>query len=110
MIDEPLRKMSRRFNRLYSITGRASIAREKFLRALLLQTLYSIRSERMLMEQMEDNLLFRWFVGLNLDVEVWDPTTFSKNRGRLIKEEIAQAFVDQVLKQVGEHGSLCEAD
>lgn len=108
MIDEALGKMSRRFNKLYSITGRPSIAPEKLLRALLLQTLYSIRSERMLMEQMEYNLLFRWFVGLNMDDEVWDPTTFSKNRERLLNEEIAQAFLDQVLKQAGEHGLLSD--
>ncbi len=73
-------------------SGRPSIAPEKLLRALLLQVLYTIRSERMLMEQLEYNLLFRWFVGLNMDEPVWVPTVFSKNRDRLLEGEIAEKF------------------
>jgi transposase len=69
--------------------GRPSVPPEKLLRALLLQVLYTIRSERLLMEQLDYNLLFRWFVGLNMDDRVWDPTTFSKNRERLLRGEIA---------------------
>jgi transposase len=78
-------------------SGRPSIAPEKLLRALLLQVLYTIRSERMLMEQLQYNLLFRWFVGLNVDEEVWVPTVFSKNRERLLEADIAEAFFDEVL-------------
>src|SRR4051794_4568030 len=80
MCDEALQLISRRFANLYSALGRRSVAPEKLLRALLLQVLYSVRSERMLMEQLDYNLLFRWFVGLNMDEKVWDPTVFSKNR------------------------------
>ena len=77
---------------LRSCQGRASIAPERPLRALLLQVFYSIRSERMLMGQMEYNLLFRWFVGLNMDDQVWDASTFSQNRKRLLRSEVAQGF------------------
>src|ERR1700746_1851131 len=97
MTDEVLRHLSRRFAGLYAKTGRPSIAPEKLLRALLLQVLYSVRSERMLMEQLEYNLLFRWFVGLGMDDAVWSPTTFTKNRDRLLDGDIAQAFFDAVL-------------
>jgi len=83
---------------LYSHTGRPSIAPERLLRALLLQVLYSVRSERMLMEQLEYNLLFRWFVGLNMDDRVWDATTFTKNRDRLLRGEIAEEFFAAVLE------------
>src|SRR6202453_1465402 len=79
-----LRRLQARFGKLSSTTGRPSIAPEKLLRALLLQVLYSVRSERMLMEQLDYNLLFRWFVGLNLDDAIWDATVFSKNRQRLL--------------------------
>jgi transposase len=85
MVDEILVDLSPRFKKLYSNTGRPSIAPEKLLRALLLQVLYSVRSERMLMEQLDYNMLFRWFVGLSMDDDVWDATTFSKNRERLLK-------------------------
>ena len=85
MVDEALKQLSSRLEGLYSDIGRPSIAPEKLLRALLLQVLYSVRSERMLMEQLNYNLLFRWFVGLNLDDPVWDATTFSKNRDRLLE-------------------------
>ena len=83
MVDDILVDLSPRLNKLYSKIGRPSIPPEKLLRALLLQTLYSIRSERQLMEQLDYNLLFRWFVGLNMDDRVWDATTFCKNRERL---------------------------
>jgi transposase len=84
MTDEALRDLQPRFNKLYAKTGRPSIAPEKLLRALLLQALYSVRSERLLMEQLDYNLLFRWFVGLNLDDAIWDVTVFTKNRECLL--------------------------
>src|SRR3954453_1211140 len=84
---------------MYATTGRPSIAPEKLLRALLLQVLYTVRSERQLMEQLEYNLLFRWFVGLNMDEPVWVPTVFSKNRDRLLAGEIAENFFAEVLEQ-----------
>ena len=99
MVDVVLKGLSRSFGQLYVDWGRPSIAPEKLLRALLLQVLYSIRSERMLMEQLEYNLLFRWFVGLNMDEPVWVPTVFSKNRDRLLNGDIAEKFFAQVLKQ-----------
>src|ERR687892_749545 len=92
MTDEIFKQLSPRFDQLYARTGRPSIAPERLLRALLLQVLYSVRSERMLMEQLNYNLLFRWFVGLNMDDRVWDATTFSKNRDRLLRGEIAAEF------------------
>src|SRR5438093_7906308 len=98
MTDEALRELQPRFNKLYAKAGRPSIAPEKLLRALLLQVLYSVRSERMLMEKLEYNLLFRWFVGLNMDDSVWDATTFSKNRDRLLRGEIAEEFFAAVLE------------
>src|SRR6478672_1658878 len=87
MMDEILTQLSRRFDSMYACVGRPSIAPEKLLRAQLLQMLYSIRSERLLMEEMDYNLLFRWFVGLNADDEVWDATVFTKNRDRLLEAE-----------------------
>lgn len=99
MGDRILRGLANRFEALYSPMGRASIAPEKLIRALLLQVLYSIRSERLLMEQLNYNLLFRWFVGLNMDDAVWHPTVFSKNRERLLEGDIAQAFFDAVLAE-----------
>ena len=98
MVDEVLKSLSRRFNTLYSSTGRPSVPPEKLLRTLLLQVLYTVRSERLLLEQLDYNLLFRWFVGLNMDDPVWDATVFSKNRERLLKGDVAQAFFEQVLK------------
>ena len=98
MTDEVLRQLSRRFAGLYAKTGRPSIAPEKLLRALLLQVLYSVRSERQLMEQLEYNLLFRWFVGLSMDDAVWDVTVFTKNRERLLRGDIAEAFFQRVLE------------
>lgn len=99
IVDEIFRAMSKRFEGLYSATGRPSIPPERLLRGLLLQILYSVRSERMLMEQLEYNLLFRWFVGLNMDEPVWDVTVFTKNRERLLKADTAKQFFGLVLKQ-----------
>jgi transposase len=97
MVDTVLKEMSPRFARLYAKVGRPSIAPERLLRALLLQIFYSIRSERLLMEQLDYNLLFRWFVGMEMDERVWDHAVFSKNRERLLNEEIAEAFFQRVL-------------
>ena len=94
MADEALRELRRRFNKLYAKTGRPSIAPEKLLRALLLQVLYSVRSERMLMEQRDYNLLFRWFVGLYMDDAIWDLTVLSKNRQRLLAGDIAEVVTE----------------
>ena len=99
MVDDALKALSPAFTRLYSAYGRPSIPPEKLLRALLLQVLYTVRSERMLMEQLEYNLLFRWFVGLNMDEAVWVPTVFTKNRDRLLEGDIAEKFFAQVLEQ-----------
>lgn len=99
MADVALKALSPAFSGLYSVFGRPSIPPEKLLRALLLQVLYTVRSERMLMEQLEYNLLFRWFVGLNMDEVVWVPTVFSKNRDRLLEGDIAERFFAQVLEQ-----------
>ena len=99
MVDGILKEMSPRFARLYSERGRPSIAPERLLRALLLQVFYSVRSERMLMEQLDYNLLFRWFVGMEMDEEVWDHAVFSKNRERLLNQEIAEAFFRRVLQR-----------
>jgi transposase len=99
MVDTALRALSREFARLYPKTGRPSIPPEKLLRALLLQLLYSVRSERQLMEQLNYNLLFRWFVGLSMDDPVWDPTVFTKNRERLLQGDIARGFFERVLAQ-----------
>ncbi len=99
MVDAVLKEMSPRFETMYSTRGRPSIAPEKLLRALLLQVLYTVRSERMLMEQLDYNLLFRWFVGLNMDDPIWDPTVFTKNRERLLEGDVAQMFFERVLAQ-----------
>ena len=106
MVDEALKQLSRRFSSLYADSGRPSIPPERLLRALLLQILYSIRSERLLMEQLEYNLLFRWFVGLGIDDPVWVATVFTKNRDRLLQGEVAQEFFEAVLAQGREHGLL----
>jgi len=106
MVNVVLKDMSRSFARIYAREGRPSIPPEHLLRALLLQVLYSVRSERMLMEQLDYNLLFRWFVGLNMDDRVWSPTTFSKNRERLIDAAIADKFFERVLVMAREAGFL----
>src|SRR5205807_8807526 len=97
MTEEALRELQPRFNKLYARAGRPSIAPEKLLRALLLQVVYSVRSERLLMEQLDYNLLFRWFVGLSMDDAVWDASTFSKSRERMLEGDIAEAFFQGVL-------------
>ena len=99
LTDTILGELSAEFDRLYSSTGRPSIPPEKLLRALLLQILYSIRSERMLMEQLGYNLLFRWFIGINMDEPVWDPTVYTKNRERLLQGDVARKFFQLVLEQ-----------
>ena len=99
MVDEILKEMSPKFAKLYSAVGRPSIAPERQLRSLLLQIFYSVRSERMLIEQLQYNLLFRWFVGMEMDEVVWNHAVFSKNRERLLNEEIAEAFFRQVLER-----------
>jgi transposase len=108
MVDLALKALSPSFDEIYSIYGRPSIPPEKLLRALLLQVLYTVRSERMLMEQLEYNLLFRWFVGLNMDEPVWVPTVFSKNRDRLLEGDIAEKFFAQVLEQAREADLLSD--
>ena len=92
LVDQGLKEMSPRFARRYAKLGRPSIAPERLLRARLLQIFYSVRSERLLMEQLDYNLWFRWLVGMPMDEPVWDHRVFSKNRERLLNEEIAQAF------------------
>lgn len=99
ILDTSLREMTLHFDALYSRRGRPSIPPERLLRALLLQALYSIRSERQLMEQLDYNLLFRWFVGLNPDDAVWDATVFTKNRDRMMAGEVSQRLLDAVLQQ-----------
>ena len=99
MVNQALEGIDAALEKMYADGGRPSIAPEKLLRGLLLQMLYSVRSERMLMEQMQYNLLFRWFVGLNMDDQVWDVTVFTKNRDRLLEGDIAQEFFRAVVEQ-----------
>jgi transposase len=99
MVDEILKEMSPRFAKLYSDVGRPSIAPERLFRSLLLQIFYSVRSERMLIEQLQYNLLFRWFVGMEMDETVWNHGVYSKNRERLLNEEIAESFFQRVLER-----------
>jgi len=106
MVDEALGKLSGLFDAMYATEGRPSIPPEKLLRALILQLLYSVRSERQLMEQLDYNLLFRWFVGLNADEPVWDASTFSKNRDRLLAQQIARMFFAHVVGQARAQGLL----
>jgi transposase len=108
MVDTALQEMSPQFASLYSRYGRPSIAPEKLLRALVLQILYSVRSERLLMEALGYNLLFRWFVGLSMDDQVWDATVFTKNRERLLEGEVAENFFQQVVKQARDQGLLSD--
>lgn len=102
MADRALERMDGDLDKLYAATGRSSIAPERLLRALLVMVLYSIRSERQLMEQLEYNLLYRWFVGLEMDDEVWDVTVFTKNRERLIAGEVSQQMLQAVLVEARE--------
>jgi transposase len=103
-VDEVLGQLSPLFDAMYATTGRPSIPPEKLLRALLIQMLYSIRSERLLMEEIDYSVLFRWFVGMNLDEEVWDATTFTKNRERLLDGDVAREFLSEVVKQAHAKG------
>ena len=106
LVNPILAALSPRFQAMYASMGRPSIPPERLLRALLLQVLFTIRSERQLMEQLNYNLLFRWFVGLNPDDAVWDPTVFTKNRDRLVAGNIADAFLQEVLKAADQRGLL----
>ncbi len=108
IVNDVLGRMSPLFEKLYSHTGRPSIPPEKLLRALLLQVLYTIRSERMLMEQLDYNLLFRWFVGLNMDDLVWDATVFTKNRDRVLGGEVAKVFFQEVLAEARRRSLLSD--
>jgi transposase len=102
MVEEALKRLSPEFDRMYSKVGRPSIAPEKLIRALIVQALYTVRSERMLMEQLDYNLMFRWFVGLEIDDPIWDVTVFTKNRERLLEGDVARLFLGAVLEQARE--------
>lgn len=104
MADEALKNMSTRFDAMYAKIGRPSIPPEKLLRAQLVQMLYSIRSERLLMEEIDYSMLFRWFVGMNLDEPVWDVTVFTKNRNRLLEGDVAREFLGEVVAQAQASG------
>jgi transposase len=108
MVDTVLKRLSARFEAMYAEGGRPSIPPEKLLRALVLQCLYSVRSERMLMEQLDYNLLFRWFVGLNMDDPIWDCTVFSKNRERLLKADVSRVFFEEVGELARQQGLLSD--
>jgi transposase len=108
MTDEILNSMSPLFDAMYAEGGRPSIPPEKLLRAQLLQMLYSVRSERLLMEEIDYSILFRWFVGLNLDEDVWDATTFTKNRDRLLEGAVAKEFLAQVVERAREAGLVSD--
>ena len=108
MVNQALRELSRDFQAMYSSEGRPSIPPEKLLRALLLQVLYTIRSERLLMEQLDYNLLFRWFVGLSMDDKVWDHSVFSKNRERFLASDLAAAFFGRIQAQAAQAGLLSD--
>lgn len=103
LADLALESMSKRFDAMYAKLGRPSIAPEKLLRAQLIQMLYSVRSERLLMEEIDYSVLFRWFVGMNLDERVWDVTVFTKNRDRLLDGDVAREFLCEVVKQAQEN-------
>jgi transposase len=105
LVDEILREMSREFDKLYAAVGRPSIPPERLLRAQLLQIFYSIRSERLLMEQLDYNILFRWFVGLAMDEPIWDATVFTKNRDRLLNQDLARSFLRRVVERAAEYMS-----
>lgn len=107
IVDEALDVLSPEFERLYAAVGRPSIPPEKLLRALLLQAFYSVRSERQLMEQLDYNLLFRWFAGVSMDAPIWDVTVFTKNRDRLLGGEVAARFMAAVLSQPRVKKLLC---
>lgn len=108
MVDEVLRALSSEFDRMYARQGRPSIAPEKLLRAQMLQMLYSVRSERLLMEEIDYSILFRWFIGLNLDEEVWDATSFTKNRDRLLEADVAKQFLAEVVELARTRGLVSD--
>jgi transposase len=108
LVNQALGNLSKDFDRLYSKTGRPSIPPEQLLRALLLQIFFSVRSERQLVEQLEYNMMFRWFVGLNLDDGIWNHSTFTKNRERLLEGEIAQRFFEEVLATAKKQGLVSQ--
>lgn len=108
MVNQSLREMSEDFDGMYSTIGRPSIPPERLMRASLLQMLYSVRSEQLLMEQLDYNLLFRWFVGLETDDPVWDPSTFSKNRDRFLGGDVSRRFLVQVVAQARGEGLLSD--
>ena len=108
MTNRVFARLSPRFTNMYSDIGRPSIPPEQLLRALLIQSLYTIRSERLLMEEIEYSVLYRWFIGLGMDEPVWDPTVFTKNRDRLLKSDVASAFFDAVLDDAREAGLLSD--
>src|ERR1700747_232333 len=108
MVDVILKQLSSQFSKMYAKVGRPSIPPEQLLRAQLLQMLYSVRSERVLMEEMDYNILFRWFVGLNLDDPVWDATVFTKNRDRLLEAEVAKEFLGRVVAHAREQGWMSD--
>src|ERR1700691_356011 len=105
MVDEILKEMSPQFAKLYSDVGRPSIAPERLFRSLLLQIFYSVRSERLLIEQLHYNLLFRWLVGMGMDEVVWNQAGFSKNRERLLNQDIAELVFQRVLDRAQPHMS-----
>jgi transposase len=108
MTDQALTTLSARFETIYSEMGRPSIPPEQLLRALLVQVLYTIRSERLLIEQLDYNLLLRWFIGLGMDDAIWDHSTFSKNRDRLLRGDVAEAFFAAVLAEARGCGLLSD--
>ena len=108
LADRALKELSRDFNKMYSPAGWPSIPPGKLIRALLLQALYSIHSERLLIEQMDYNLLFRWFVGLAMDEDVWDQSAFSRDRDRLLDADIVWKFFCKIRKQAQEQGLLSD--
>jgi transposase len=108
MTDQVLASLSPRFTKMYSDIGRPSIPPEQLLRALLIQSLYTVRSERLLMEEIDYSVLYRWFVGLSMDDPIWSPTTFSKNRDRLLASDVAGAFFDGVLARARAAGLLSD--
>jgi transposase len=108
MTDEVFTTLSPRFTKMYSDIGRPSIPPEQLLRALLLQSLYTVRSERLLMEEIDYSVLYRWFIGLGMDDPIWSPTTFSKNRDRLLESDIAAAFFEAVVAQARAAGLMSD--
>src|SRR4029077_4929465 len=108
MADAALKDLDERFEQIYAALGRPAIPPERLMRTLLLQVLYTVRSERLLMEQLDYNLLFRWFVGLSIDDPVWDVTVFTKNRERLVEGEVAEAFFTAVLVQARQRDLLSD--